>query len=407
MPFVVYATPFFAEAAVRNIAAAVDLSDVRLGVISQEPQELLPPELRARLAAHWRVDDVLDSGQLTQAARALTEQQGPIHRLFSATEQLQVPLAEARAELGIAGMSVEAANNFRDKDRMKTLLREAGLPCARHRLVDNVADAREFAAETGYPLVVKPPAGAATQATFRVDGPESLDWALAASNPSSEQPVLLEEFITGDEHSFDTVSVRGTPVWHSLTQYFPTPLEVLRNPWIQWCVLLPREVEAPRYDDIREAAFTSLDVLGMNTGMSHLEWFRRGDGSIAISEVAARPPGAQITTLMSRANDFDALAAWTRLMIFDEFDLPERRYAAGAAYLRGQGQGEHIVAIHGLDQAQHEIGNLVVDAKLPEIGQKASDHYEGEGFVILRHPETDVVKQALFRLISLVRVERG
>ena len=147
--------------------------------------------------------------------------------------------------------------------------------------------------------------------------------------------------------------------------------------------------------------------VGMQTGMSHLEWFRRGVGSIAISEVAARPPGAQITTLMSRANDFDALAAWTRLMIFDEFDPPVRRYAAGAAYLRGQGQGERIVAIHGLDQARHEIGDLVVDAKLPEIGQQASDHYEGEGFVILRHPETEVVKQALFRLISVVSVERG
>lgn len=407
MPFVVYATPFFAEAAVRNIAAAVDLPDVRLGVISQEPRELLAPELSGRLAAHWRIDDVLDSRQLIQAARALAERQGPIHRLFSATEQLQAPLAEARVELGIDGMTVEAASNFRDKNRMKTLLREAGLPCARHRLIDTAAAAREFAAAVGYPLVVKPPAGAATQATFRVDGPEALDWALAATASTPEQPVLLEEFITGDEHSFDTVSVNGRPVWHSLTQYFPTPLDVLRNPWIQWCVLLPREVESSRYDDIRDAAFKALDVLGMETGMSHLEWFRRGDGSIAISEVAARPPGAQITTLMSRANDFDALGAWTRLMIFDEFDPPERRYAAGAAYLRSQGQGEHIVAIHGFDQARHEIGDLVVDARLPEIGQRASDHYEGEGFVILRHPETEVVKQALFRLISIVRVERG
>jgi biotin carboxylase len=407
MPFVVYAAPFFAEAAVRNIAAAVDLPNVRLGVISQEPQERLAPELQARLAGHWRIDDALDSGQLTQAARALAERQGRIHRLFSATEQLQVPLAEARAELGIAGMSVEAARNFRDKDRMKTLLRAAGLPCARHRLIDNAGAAWAFAAEAGYPLVVKPPAGAATQATFRVDGPEALEWALSASRPSSDQPTLLEEFITGDEHSFDTVSVDGRPVWHSLTQYFPTPLEALRNPWIQWCVLLPREVEDVRYDDIREAAFRSLDVLGMETGMSHLEWFRRGDGSVAISEVAARPPGAQITTLMSRANDFDAIGAWARLMIFGEFDPPERRYAAGAAYLRGQGQGGRIVAVHGLDQARREVGDLVVDARLPEIGQPASDHYEGDGFVILRHPETETVKQALFRLISLVRVERG
>ena len=55
----------------------------------------------------------------------------------------------------------------------------------------------------------------------------------------------------------------------------PTPLEVLRNPWIQWCVLLPREVDEPQYDDIRRAAYRALEVLGMETGLSHMEWFRR------------------------------------------------------------------------------------------------------------------------------------
>ena len=27
-------------------------------------------------------------------------------------------------------------------------------------------------------------------------------------------------------------------------------------------------------------------------------------------------------------------------MVFDEFDPPERKYAAGAAFLRGQGRGQ-------------------------------------------------------------------
>ena len=85
----------------------------------------------------------------------------------------------------------------------------------------------------------------------------------------------------------------------------------------------------------------------MTTGVSHLEWFRRGDGSIAISEVGARPGGAQISKLMSHAHDFDFYRAWARLMIDHAFDPPEREYSAGAAYLRGQGQGR-VRAIHGL-----------------------------------------------------------
>jgi hypothetical protein len=142
----------------------------------------------------------------------------------------------------------------------------------------------------------------------------------------------------------------------------------------------------------------------MGTGMSHMEWFRRHDGTIAISEVAARPPGAQITTLMSYAHDTDMVKAWARLMVFGEFEPPARHYAAGAVYLRGMGRGR-VAAIHGLEQAQQELGGLVVEARLPEIGQPNNEGYEGEGFIIVRHPETAVVEQALSRLASIVRVE--
>jgi biotin carboxylase len=269
-----------------------------------------------------------------------------------------------------------------------------------------MAEAWQLADEVGLPVVVKPVAGAAAQATYRVDSAAALHQALAHSAPSTRQPVLVEEFIQGDEHSFDAFSLDGEMVWHSLSHYYPSPLEVLHTPWIQWTVVLPREVDDARYDDIRAAATRALKVLGMTTGLSHMEWFRRRDGSIAISEVAARPPGAQFTTLMSVAHAFDAAQAWARLMIFNEFDPPQRHYAAGAAYLRVQGQGR-IKAVHGLEQAQQELGGLVVAARLPQVGQVSSGGYEGDGYLIVRHPETEVVRQALLRLVSLIQVELG
>jgi biotin carboxylase len=406
MPFVIFAAPWFSENATRFIEATVSLPDVRVAVISQDAQENLIQSVRDRIVAHWKVEDIFDPGQIARAARALSNHFGPIHRLYGAYEQLQVPLAEAREQLGVEGMSAEAARNFRDKSRMKNVLREAGVPCARHRLAHNEGEALSFVEEVGFPLVLKPPAGAGAQATFRVDDNEAFKEALRISAATQDQPVLIEEFITGEEHSLETISVGGRALWHSLTHYYPTPLEVLRNSWIQWCVLLPREIDGPQYDDIRLAAGRALEALGMDTGLSHMEWFRRRDGSVAISEVGARPPGAQITTLVSRAHDIDFLQAWARVMVYGEFDPPERRYAAGAAFLRGQGSGR-VVAIHGLEQAGRELGELVTDVKLPEVGQTPTGSYEGEGYVLLRHPETDVVKDALLHLISVVRVELG
>jgi hypothetical protein len=406
MRSVVFVAPFFAETTLRFVNAAADLQETKLSLVSQDPVERLPAELRHKLDGHWRVDDAMDPEQIVMALRALARDRGPCLRLVGAMEELQIPLAQVRETLGISGMRVEPARNFRDKARMKDVLRAAGVACARHALAGSTAEALERSSSVGFPLVLKPPAGAGARHTLRVETAEQLRQSLAMMPPAPDRPVLLEEFIVGEEHSFDTVSVGGRAVWHSLTHYTPGPLEVMENPWIQWTVLLPREIEHPRYDDIREVAFSALRALGMETGLSHLEWFRRGDGRVAVSEVAARPPGAQFTTLISYAHDVDFYAAWSRLMIEERFDPPPRRYAAGIAFLRGQGSGT-VRAIHGLEQAQAELGPLVAEVRLPRAGQPSSSSYEGEGFVVLRHRETAVVQEALKRLVRLVRVELG
>ena len=402
---VVFVAPFGLDTTLRFARATAGLDGVRMAVLSQEDVERVPPDLRARLVAFERVGDALDPAALEAGVRALGRRMGGrVDRLVGVLEQLQVPLAVVRERLGIRGMDASEARNFRDKARMKDVLRAADLPCARHRLADSAEQARAFAAESGFPLVVKPPAGAGSRNTFRVEDEAQLAQYLQAFPPRADEPVLLEEFVTGREFSFDSVSLGGRHVFHSISCYAPTPLEVLRTPWIQWTVMLPRRIDGPEYADIVHAGRRALEVLGMVTGITHMEWFRREDGSIAISEVAARPPGAQFTTLLSWAHDLDFYAAWARLVVHERFEPPERRYAAGAAFLRGQGSGR-VAAIHGLDEVRRELGDALVELKLPQIGQPPSGTYDGDGHLLLRHPETEVVERGLRLAVSKVRVE--
>lgn len=404
MTTVVFVAPYFLDATLRFVGAVARLDGVRLGLVSTDPEQRLPPDLRRRIAAHGRIDDCLAPDQIVAAVVALADRIGRPARLIGTLEELQVPLAIARERLGIAGLGAEAAANFRDKARMKTVLAAHGLPCARHGLAASVEDARAFAATVGFPLVVKPPAGAGARNTFRVEDARQLEATLSAAPPATERPVLLEEFMTGEEHSFDAILVDGVPRWWSISRYRPGPLEVIENAWIQWAVLLPRSIAGPEYADIRAAGFAALSALGMTTGLAHMEWFRRPDGSVAISEVGARPPGAQITSLISYAHDTDFHRVWARLAALEQFDAPERRYAVGCAYLRAQGGGR-VRAVHGLPEVARAVGALVVEARLPQAGQSTSGTYEGEGFVILRHPDTAVVETALARVITGLHVE--
>jgi len=400
---VVFVAPFLAETTLRFVRAAAALPDVALGLVSQDPLERVPTDVRGRLAGYRRVTDcfepeILEAGILELCGRR------PPRRILGALEQLQVPLAEVRERLGVEGLASGAALNFRDKDRMKNVLRDAGIPCAGHGRATNMREALQVAQRLGFPLVAKPPSGAAAAHTLRISSAEELKAYLLKAPPGTTRPLLLEEFVVGEEHSFDAVSIRGETVWHSLTHYRPGPLAVLENPWIQWTVLLPREIDHPRYDDVRRIGARTLEALGMTTGLTHMEWFRREDGSIAVSEIAARPPGAQFTTLISYAHDTDFYAAWVELMVFERFQPPPRAYAAGIAYLRGQGSGR-VVRIHGLDEAQRRFGSMAVEVRLPRLGQLPASSYEGEGYVVFRDRDTGRVAEALQRVVQTVRVE--
>ncbi len=399
----VFVAPFFLPTTLRFVAAAASVPGVRLSVVTQEPKDKLPSQIRSRLGAYVQVADALTADGIRQGLAQVEASQGHMDRLLGALENLQEPLGAIRDELGIPGMGAAAASNFRDKSRMKDLLRDNGLPCARHHLIRSESESDAVLAKVGLPLVLKPPSGSGARGTFHVETIDQLHTALSISRPNIDRPVLAEEFIQGEEHSFDAVSIGGRIVWHSISHYLPTPLDVIRQPWIQWCVMLPREVDAPRYEEIRRVAGPTLRTLGMNTGLSHMEWFRRSDGTVAISEVGARPPGAQFVTLISYAHDVDFYAAWAGLMTLGKFEPPRRPFAAGVAYLRGQGRGK-VRAVEGIEGIAQDLGPLCVESRLPRPGQSPSGSYEGEGYIIVRHPRTEVVQDALGQIITRTRV---
>jgi biotin carboxylase len=401
---VIFAAPFPLETTMRFARAAARLPDVRLLGIVQDPPKGDDAKLFADLV---QVEEGLDTSQLCMAARILEGRHGEIHRVLGILEPLQVQLAEVRRTLGVAGTTPETADLFRDKARMKDELRRHGLPCARHALIRSWADAEAFVAEVGLPIVLKPPAGMGCKATWRIGTVDALRSALRSLHASPDHPALAEEFLRGREHSFETITVGGEVRFQSCSRYYPSPLEVMETPWIQWVIVLPRQIDGTDYADARALGVRAVKALGLETGFTHMEWFRREDGSLAIGEIAARPPGAHIVLANSYAHDADMYKAWARATVDDAFDGPfERKYAVGVAYLRGVGHGR-VVRVSGVERANERVGHLVVDSRLPAVGASRSDSYEGDGYVIVRDPDTEVVKAAMTQVIETIQVEYG
>lgn len=411
MPHVVVVAPRFLENTNRYVAAFAGLDGVTLSVVSEDPADRIPAALRPRVAAHYGVRNALGAADLTAAVRSLAKSVGRVDRVTGALEQLQTPLAEVRDALGVEGMGANVARNFRDKDQMKAVLRAAGVPVARSALVRSMGALRGFIDAVGFPVIVKPQAGLGTRATWRLENEVDLAALAQKGVPTAAEPLQCEEFVRAREHTCETVTVRGAPVWRSGTRYFPTPLEVLETPWIQYCVLLPREDTDPTFrafDATNAAALTALlgaeAKTAAGTCLSHMEWFLREDGSALVNEVGARPPGVQIMPMMSLAHEVDMFARWAELIAFDRFTPVSRKWACGAAFLRGQGAGDRVASVEGVAAAVEAAGDALVELRAPKVGMPRASGYEGEGWALVKSPTTDGAKRALLALIERVKV---
>jgi biotin carboxylase len=410
MPHIAFIAPHFLDNTNRYLKAFADLP-ITLSVISNDPESSIPPSMRHRIAGHYKVTNTLDAAQLTVAARAIVKSIGRVDRLVGFLEELQLPMAEVRDAIGIEGLTAEIARNVRDKDRMKDVLRAAGVPVARSALATSRGELESIVESIGDPVIVKPRAGLGTRATYRVTDRAELAPVPA---PTAAAPLQVEEFVRAREHTCETVTVRGKPIWHSGTRYFPSPLEVLETPWIQYAVLLPRESDDPTWNSFHPTNTAALAALfgdkattAAGTQLTHMEWFLREDGSALVNEVGARPPGVNIMPLMSMTHGTDMFADWARLMALDEFTPKKRVCAAGAAFFRGPGTAQRIVSVTGIEDAVEICGDSLVMMRTPKVGQPRASGYEGEGFALVKHETTDGVKHALRTLIENVQIRYG
>ena len=114
--------------------------------------------------------------------------------------------ARIREALGIPGMTVEQTIPFRDKERMKQVLDAAGIRTPHHYRCTTAAEVREAVDRIGYPIIVKPIAGAGSADTYRVDNAAALD----GSSPSwGLAEVSVEEFVEASEFTYDTICASG------------------------------------------------------------------------------------------------------------------------------------------------------------------------------------------------------
>ena len=373
--------PWFTAGLARAGARVVGLGD--------QPAEALPAEARGALAEYAQVATLWDEDRIVEVVRQI-DARIPLDRIECLWEPGMLLAARLREELGLPGLDVPGTNRFRDKEEMKRRLDEAGIRTPRHARAETDREVEDAAERIGFPLIVKPIAGAGSADTHRVDDRS----ALRALLPRLRHvPVVsVEEFIEGEEYTFDTISADGRILYWNTSWYRPKPLIGRTVEWISPQTVTLRDPERPELARGQEMGRRVLDALGFRTGFTHMEWFLTPRGEAVFGEIAARAPGARSVDLMNYACDFDAFAAWGEAICAGRISQPiERRYNAVVVFKRARGQGR-ITRIEGLERLVARYRPNVVCVDLLPVGSPRRDWKQtllSDGFVIVRHPELE------------------
>jgi hypothetical protein len=349
----------------------------------------LPDLVRRCLSKYIQVRTLWDSKAVIAEVHA--QLQGyDLDRIECLWEPGIMLAAELRAHFGVPGLSIEQAHRFRDKEAMKTALDAAGIRTPRHVAVDSIAGCWDAVEKIGYPVILKPIDGAGSADTYRVDNRDELRAVLPRLRHIST--LSVEEFIEGEEFTFDTITVGGKIAYYNIAWYRPRPLIARSNEWISPQVIALRNVDQPDLAGGVKMGFDVIKALEFDSGFTHMEWYRKADGEVVFGEIGARPPGAHQVDQMKYACDFDVFKAWGQAVTSESLEIPVNRlYNVATIFKRARGVGR-ISHIEGADILQEQLGEHVVWNTLLSPGTPRRDWKKtlvSDGFIMLRHPDLE------------------
>lgn len=404
---VIFVEPAFPANQREFVRALAQVGATVIG-IGERPRGHLGEELEGWMLHYEQVPSVVHEEVLLEAVKRV---QGRVwvDRIEATVEAHILPVANVRERSGIPGTSVRTAYLCRDKPAMKEVLREAGIPCAQAARVRSPGEARAFAAAVGFPVIIKPTAGAGAAGTYRADDGEQLERVILDSGLRDGAEAAAEEFIEGHEGFLDTLTVDGVIAHEFVTHYYPNVLDAMRSRWISPQMVATNRIDEAGYQEVRGLARKVIEVLGIETSATHMEWFF-GPKGLKFSEIGCRPPGVCHWDVYNAANEMDLYRDWASAIVHGRCEqTPTRRYAAGMIALRPDRDGR-IVGYDGLDDVRRRYGDAIVADYFPPFGtatQGVEGGYMANAWMRLRYPDYDVLRSVLDDIGETVQVRAG
>lgn len=404
---VIFVSPHFPNNQKQFVRA---LKEVGAGVtgIGETPFDYLPDDVKHWLDGYEQVGSVTNEAQMIDATRRI-QGRGWVDRLEATIESHMLTAARVREVCTIPGISYEQTLICRDKTLMKDFMRENDISCAQSAAVDSVDAVKQFVAQEGYPVILKPRDGAGAAKTWKVSNNAELELAMEDTGVTKGYSVAIEEFVEGHEGFYDTFTVGGKVIHEFVNHYYPNVLEAMRTRWISPVIITSNRINDPSYNELRAMGHKVIERLGLHTAPTHMEWFF-GPKGLKFSEIGARPPGVGQWDLYCVANDIDLYKEWATAICYGTCSgTLSRNYSSAIIALRPNCDG-NIHGYNGIDEINHKYGGWVTACHFPPAGsptQPVEAGYMANAWIQIKHPDYDELRNMLTDIGETIQVKAG
>lgn len=266
--------------------------------------------------------------------------------------------------------------NERHKHYVRAAIDKAGLPNAKYAVTSDWQETRNSAEEIGYPLVIKPSDLASSAFVKLVKSEQELQQAFKDLESFTHnfrgqvrEPLwLLEEYLTGEEVSVETVTFQGKTTVVGITDK-----SLIGAPYfIEDGHMFPAALDLELASEIGDYVIKVLEAVGHNHGIGHTE-IKMTDNGLRVIEINPRPGGNFIAELIEHVTGINMLDVHVCLATNIEPDLSSVENKQGSAAVKflippSKGKIKHLHDKESLDNDENVMRWVMKDVHELEVG---------------------------------------
>ena len=202
-----------------------------------------------------------------------------------ASDLANITVSKVAAGLGLPGNTPECIEISTNKYAMRSAFLNAGIPTPAFYKVDQVQDELY---KMKLPVIVKPTDRSGSRAITKITDFKDLEGAIRdAVEQSFEKKAIVEEYIEGNEYSYETISYRGKHTNLAVTKKYTTGAPH----FIETGHCEPSDLSKETLEKVHKTMYAALDALKITDGASHGEFKVTPEGDIRIIEIGSRMGG--------------------------------------------------------------------------------------------------------------------